>query len=303
MPDKLGYMVNDLDRAGVENEHDAFLSGAADPETLSVVIAGDIPILRVVGEAIEAAFPLGLLPQPAVPVQQVMLGRLEGRTVLGTLFDAAVAERLKEQPGFRVQDLRSLAVHRVLPPGRLGMLAQAKSLLHWHTTHPFCSRCGGATTAAQAGLRRDCPACGGQHFPRTDPVSIMLIVRGDACLLGRQTRFLPGMYSCLAGFISPGETLEDAVRREVKEEAGIRVGEVRYVASQPWPFPSSLMIGCRGEALDDTITLDRDELEDGRWFGRDEVRRMLARDHPDGLQAPVDMAIANLLLRAFVAEG
>jgi NAD+ diphosphatase len=129
---------------------------------------------------------------------------------------------------------------------------------------------------------------------------IMLVTRGEHCLLGRQARFVAGSYSCLAGFLEPGETIEDAVRREVFEEAGIRVGRVEYLASQPWPFVSSLMIGCRGEAETEAITLDRDELEDGRWFHRDEVRQMLARAHPDGLITPPPMAIAHLLMRAFV---
>jgi NAD+ diphosphatase len=152
------------------------------------------------------------------------------------------------------------------------------------------------------GYRRDCPACGAQHFPRTDPVAIMLTVHGDRCLLGRQRRFLPGMYSCLAGFIEPGETIEDAVRRETREESGILVGRVDYRASQPWPFPASLMIGCVAEALTTEITRDDEELEDCRWFDRDEVRRMFAGDHPDGLLPPNRIAIAHHLLRGFIAD-
>ena len=126
------------------------------------------------------------------------------------------------------------------------------------------------------GYRRDCPNCGAEHFPRTDPVVIMLAIDGERCLLGRQARFAPGMYSCLAGFVEPGETIEDAVRRETAEEAGITVGRVRYHASQPWPFPSSLMIGCHAEALSRDIVRDDAELEACRWFSRAEVRAMLA---------------------------
>ena len=130
----------------------------------------------------------------------------------------------------------------------------------------------------------------------------MLVTRGDHCLLGRQTRFVAGSYSCLAGFISPGETIEDAVRREIMEEAGVRVGQVAYIASQPWPFPSSLMIGCFGEALSEAITIDRTELEDARWFARREVAAMLARTHPDGLITPPPMAIAHHLMQTWVAR-
>ena len=141
------------------------------------------------------------------------------------------------------------------------------------------------------------------HFPRTDPVVIMLVTRGDACLLARQARFAPGMYSCIAGFVEPGETLEDAVRRESWEEAGLRVGNVRYLASQPWPFPSSIMMGCIAEALGDEITLDMTELEEGRWFPREEVLQMLEGKHPDGLACPQHIAIANTLVRAWALEG
>jgi NAD+ diphosphatase len=302
MPHQLGFVVNDLDRAGVERDHDALARHAEDPRALTILIAGDNAVLRTKPDGLSA-----LLPTTAVngagPVRdRVFLGLLADVPVIGTQLEAAAAEHFRDESRFRVTDVRSIAVQGLVPAGELGILAQAKALLYWHGQHPFCAKCGAPTVVASAGLRRDCTACGGQHFPRTDPVTIMLISRGEKCILGRQTRFIPGMYSCLAGFVSPGETIEDAVRREVLEEAGIRVGRVRYEASQPWPFPASLMIGCRGEALDDEITLDRDELEDGRWFSRQEVRQMLDKTHPDGLKAPVEMAIANLLLRRFVEQ-
>ena len=153
------------------------------------------------------------------------------------------------------------------------------------------------------GWKRVCPACAAEHFPRVDPVAIMLVASGDDCLLGRQARFPEGVWSCLAGFIEPGETVEEAVRREVQEEAGVAVGAVRYLGAQPWPFPSSLMIGCRAEALAREIVVDRLELEDARWFPRAEARAMLDRTHPDGLTTPPPLAIAHHLIRAFVAEG
>jgi NAD+ diphosphatase len=150
------------------------------------------------------------------------------------------------------------------------------------------------------GYRRHCPACGTDHFPRTDPVAIMLTATREKCLLGRGRHFAPGMYSALAGFIEPGETIEAAVRRETLEEAGIRLGRVVYHASQPWPFPYSLMIGCFGEPLNEDIQADLNELEDCRWFNRDEVRTMLDRQHADGLITPPKGAIAHHLIRAWV---
>jgi len=149
------------------------------------------------------------------------------------------------------------------------------------------------------GTSRTCPSCNIETFPRVDPVVIMLAIEGDRCLLGRQARFAPGMFSALAGFLEPGETIEEAVRREVMEESGVRVGRVAYHSSQPWPFPHSLMIGCHAEALSTEIDRDAEELEDCRWFDREEVRLMLAGTHPEGLNAPFPMAIAHHLIKAF----
>ncbi len=156
---------------------------------------------------------------------------------------------------------------------------------------------------AIAGWRRDCPVCKATHFPRTDPVVIMLAVDGEACLLGRQPRFPKGMYSALAGFLEPGETIEAAVRREIREEAGVVCGAVQYFASQPWPFPASLMIGCFAEAEGRRIEVDRVELEDARWFGRDEAVALIEGRHPDGLTAPMPMAIAHHLLKRWAYKG
>jgi NAD+ diphosphatase len=199
-------------------------------------------------------------------------------------------------------DLRGLAAGAVLSPEHIGALAQARSFTLWNTRHRFCANCGTLTTSAAGGYRRDCPACQAQHFPRTDPVVIMLTIdtAGNRALLGRSARFNAGMYSCLAGFVEHGETIEDAVRRETSEEAGIRVGRVRYFASQPWPFPASLMIGCHAEALSTDIHTDTEELEDCRWFSRAEVRQMLAGTHPEQITAPIPMAIAHHIIRAWV---
>lgn len=237
----------------------------------------------------ESAVRSGLLDETVV-----LLGTRDGSPRL-----AAMA-RHAEGSAIKAIDLRSLAVQGVVSGKHLGALALARSLLHWHATHGFCPRCGASSRPRQGGFRRDCTGCGAQHFPRTDPVAIMLAVRGDHCLLGRQARFPAGIYSCLAGFIEPGETIEDAVRRETFEESGVRIGAVRYLSSQPWPFPSSLMIGCHAEALSDTITRDEAELEDCRWFSRDEAAQLLAGRHPAGLSAPPPIAIAHQLLQTFV---
>ena len=180
------------------------------------------------------------------------------------------------------------------------LAATARAVLMWHRSHGFCAQCGAASDMVQAGWQRSCPACGTQHFPRTDPVVIMLVERAGKCLLGRSPRFPPGMVSCLAGFMEPGETIEDAVRRETAEEAGITVGRVAYFASEPWPFPMSLMIGVRGEALDAEIRIDEVELEMCRWFDRAEVAQLIAGTHPEGWTAPPSIAIAHHLIRSFL---
>jgi NAD+ diphosphatase len=201
-----------------------------------------------------------------------------------------------------VTDLRSIAVRGLVAQDHLPPIALAKAMLHWHARHKYCSNCGAPTRVTQCGWRRDCPRCEGQHFPRTDPVVIMLAVKGDRCLLGRSGRFGPGMWSCLAGFVEPGESIADATRRETKEEAGIDCGRVTFFESQPWPFPSSLMIGCHTEALSEEITVDRDELEDARWFDRDEIVLMLKRQHPKELFTPPPVAIAHHIIRAWVED-
>jgi NAD+ diphosphatase len=200
-------------------------------------------------------------------------------------------------------DLRSLAVAGMLPQGELAILAQARSLLHWHERHGFCANCGAKTEIKDAGYRRHCGACMTDHFPRTDPVIIIAVRRGARMLLGRQSAWPEGMYSTLAGFMEPGETIEEAARREVFEEAGIRVGEIRFHSNQPWPFPSSLMIGLIGEALTDEIVIDPKELETARWFEQGEVQSMLQGTHPQGLKAPLPLAIAHHLIRACIQSS
>ena len=182
-----------------------------------------------------------------------------------------------------------------------GNAAMARGILEWHRTHRFCARCGAASAPVKGGWSRRCPSCGGAHFPRTDPVVIMLITHGNDVLLGRSPGWPKGMYSLLAGFMEPGETIEQAVRREVMEETRVKVGEVRYLASQPWPFPASLMIGCAGEALDTEITLDPVELEDAIWISRERCMRAMRGEDPDVLPARRG-AIARHLLDMWLQD-
>jgi NAD+ diphosphatase len=232
----------------------------------------------------------------------VFLGLVDNTARYAVSLAPAAAEALKARGDFVVTDLRSIAVRALVEAEHLPPLAEGKALLVWHARHRFCPNCGSPTNVVEAGWRRDCPSCHAQHFPRTDPVVIMLPVDGERCLLGRSHRFQAGMWSCLAGFVEPGEAIEDAVRRETREEAGIICGRVAYFASQPWPFPTSLMIGCHAQALSKEIVIDRHELEDARWFDREEVAAMLLQRHPGGLTTPPHVAIAYHIIRAWVEE-
>jgi NAD+ diphosphatase len=298
MQPTLGFVTNPLVRHSAERDPEALARALADPRRRIVLLAGDDPILRA-GEPASALLAATEVHRASEHREEVLLGTLDGHPVVARLAAAEAAGLFAEDPAFLAADLRSIALRGLVPPEELGIIAMAKSILDWHRRHRFCANCGAPTALAQAGFRRDCAACGTQHFPRTDPVVIMLVADGDHCLLGRQSRFAPGMYSCLAGFLEPGETIEDAVRRETFEEAGIRVGRVTYARSQPWPFPSSLMIGCIGEALSREITIDAEELEDARWFHRDEIRLMLDGAHPQDLFAANPIAIAHHLVRGW----
>jgi NAD+ diphosphatase len=201
-------------------------------------------------------------------------------------------------------DVRALAP--TIAPGEAAVLAEARSLLDWHARHRFCAQCGAPTEIAAAGWKRRCPSCRASHFPRTDPVVIMLAIRGERALLGRNRRRPGARFSCLAGFVEPGETPEEAVRREVREESGVRCGRVRYLGAQPWPFPSSLMMGFLAEALTEEIAVDPEELAEARWFSRDEIREMVARaangpDDPTQVSLPAPMAIAHQICRRWAS--
>jgi NAD+ diphosphatase len=181
------------------------------------------------------------------------------------------------------------------------LAATARAILQWHKSHGHCANCGGKSEPSMGGWQTDCAACGRHHFPRTDPVVIMLILNGDRVLMGRSPGWPERMYSLLAGFIEPGETIEAAVRREVFEEAGVQVGQVDYLASQPWPFPASLMFGCKGQAISEAITVDPVEIEDAMWVTREEMMTVFAGEHPL-INAPRNGAIAHFILHNWLAD-
>lgn len=224
--------------------------------------------------------------------------------------DALLLGYLDDAPLFVVGDgdgsapaMRSpalMAALAVMPAADVALYGVARSLVDWHSRHGFCAKCGHASVVAHGGWARSCPNCGALHFPRTDPVVIMAVEHGDRVLLGRQPSWPAGRYSALAGFVEVGESVEEAVAREVLEEAGVAVDAVRYVASQPWPFPSQLMIACIATARDDALRIDATELEHAFWATRDEVRAALAGDTSRFI-APPGHAIARSLLAAWVA--
>jgi NAD+ diphosphatase len=272
-----------VDRDGLTRGDVAALAAAW--ETASVLVVDENGKVAVDGTS------LVLLPSSEAPEGE----RLYLGTHSGTAFFAVVASPPRRL-GTQLRGLRELAA--VLSERDAGLLVHAVGLANWHAAHPCCSRCGSPTTVAQGGSLRLCPVDGSQHFPRSDPAVIVLVTDGaDRCILGRQATWPPGRYSTLAGFVEPGESAESAVVREVSEECGVTVTDVSYRGSQPWPFPSSLMIGYRALAPAEAAPSVQDgELEDVRWFTRDEVDAM-------GLTRPPAPSIAQALIAEWLAES
>ena len=299
----LGYTHSSLERAAeLRSDHDAIAQLAGQLDVGTYVIGGDLIVMKKGDRVHHPLFSLDEARALAPASEIVFLGLLQGVGRFGYGISPVTAASLKTCGDFHVTDLRSIAVYGLAAAEHLPPIAEAKALLNWHARHRFCANCGESTQATQAGWRRDCPKCKAEHFPRTDPVAIMLAVDGEHCLLGRSPRFVPTMWSCLAGFIEPGESIEDAVRRETHEEAGITCGRVVYFHSQPWPFPSSLMIGCHVQALTRDIVVDRRELEDARWFSKSEIETMMLRRHPEGLTTPPPVAVAHHIIRAWLED-
>ena len=280
----VGFTGSTLDRAdALRKDPGAIIAARADPAARWLVFDDLRPVLK------DGAVVWAYRSDVPHDAPSVFLGLDDGRPRFAA---AASAADLDGEP------VDARAAGTLLPASDAASVAHGRSLLDWHARHRFCANCGAPTEVQKAGHARHCPACGAEHFPRTDPVVIMLALHGDRALVGRQPRFPRRFFSALAGFVEPGESLEEAVARELYEEAGIRTTRVRYIASQPWPFPSSLMIGAFAESLGDTLTLDGDELEDARWVSRAEVRAACAGTG-DWL-APPPLAIARTLLDAWV---
>lgn len=236
--------------------------------------------------------------------QEVFLGLADGSPRFAVELPMTAAREVPGQTGTTFRGVREIAPLLTAPEASTAALG--RSLIAWHSTHRYCPGCGSPAESAEAGHARRCTAepCGLTQFPRTDPVVIMLVYRGGRCLLARAVRarrYAPGLHSCLAGYVEPGESIEEAVRRETWEEAGLRIGRVRYHSSQPWPFPSALMIGCFAEALPGELRIDPVELESARWFTREELRLAVERWNEDGaLRVPPPLTIAHQLARAWL---
>ncbi|WP_395448374.1 NAD(+) diphosphatase [Aminobacter sp. UC22_36] len=293
----LGFAGNIIDRQSEKRSDDSARLALAEPDARLLLVASGRLVLDFSDTSPTPYFTLAAAEALGAQTgEAILLGRADDIAMLA-LPITAEQEVLPEH--LKAIDFRSILAQRLTDEAGLGALAQGAALLAWNASHRFCGRCGAETEMRAGGYKRRCTGCGTEHFPRTDPVAIMLTVSGDKCLMGRGRHFAPGVYSALAGFIEPGETIEAAVRRETLEEAGIRLGRVVYHSSQPWPFPYSLMIGCYGEALNEDISIDADELEDCRWFPRDEVLQMLDGTHPGALRVPPGHAIAHQLIRTW----
>jgi NAD+ diphosphatase len=280
----LGFTGARLDRAdSLRSNAEGFAAATADPRALCLVLDG-----------------IDFVPGEGGGLRWETLDPADDRALLLLGLDEAGVPHFVREPAANAHiDARSRTVMRLLPllsGAEAALYGGARSLVDWHARHRFCAACGTPTDLFRAGWGRRCGNCNAEHFPRVDPVVIMLAECDGRVLVGRQGGFPPGFFSALAGFVEPGESLEEAVARELFEEAGIRVSNVSYIASQPWPFPSSLMIGCRAVAHDPALTLDTTEIEAAMWVDKAEVRAALAGDIGAPFMAPPSLAIARHLL-------
>ena len=289
-----------LDRADHLRTEPDILGTAADADDAKVMILAEDQILT--GPMGEITW---LSPRKCkyLPVsEKIFLGISEGVYHYAAALNGAVDDFADMFTDDKFRDARGIAMKAGHAHPELGIIAQAKSILSWHTSHRFCSNCGAESRLVKAGYERQCDACGKNHFPRTDPVVIMLACHGDKALLGRGPHLPPNFFSALAGFMEPGETIEEAVARELMEEAGVTATSVEIVANQPWPWPSSLMVGCMAQVENTKLTLDEKEIDDARWFSKEDVKASLNGETPDVLLPPA-IAIAHDLIQHWLKNG
>lgn len=290
-----------LDRAYDKRSEDGFLKDRlADPNSILIPLWRGDPLIAGGKAAFLSAAALSELP-PDAP--RVFLGLLNGAAHFAVDLSAAAdhPERAPFADIGEYEPIRSAA--GMIDKADLAMIGHARWLFEWHSKHLHCAVCGAATNIKDGGAKRQCPDCGAEHFPRSDPVAIVLAIHEDACLLGRGPHFPPGFLSALAGYVEAAETPEEAARRELFEEAGVRLGDVRYQFSQPWPFPSSLMMGFIADAEGRELNLDKEEIEEARWVSITDVRALLAGESVDGIFLPPKFTIARQLLERWAGEA
>jgi NAD+ diphosphatase len=305
------FAGNPLDRASYRRPDEAWLAARlADPDSLALAMWNGQPLVEDAKDSKDPKAGGAQLAYLAAGMAKALAGGAERLLFLGLWKQTAIfavdidsdtdpADGPLEGLG-RFEDLRAVATR--LPAGEAAIAATAKSMFEWRRRHRYCAACGAPSEPVEGGWKRLCPTCGAQHFPRTDPVVIMLPVQAERCLLGRQAAWPKGMYSALAGFLEPGESIEEACARELFEEAAVRALSVRYHSTQPWPYPSSLMIGLIATIEAGQPVADNIEIDEVRWFSRDEARALVAGNHPDA-RAPGALAIAHQLIRAWAEEG
>jgi NAD+ diphosphatase len=304
MIDGIPFSGDPLDRAGNERRNpDWVAEKLAAPDSRFLAFWRLNPLTTASDETQIVWLDRSVLAHQAENDEPVLLGMKDGvahfAVDLSPLSDPIFELGIE---GAAFNDTRAVAGR--LTSGAAGTVAHGRSMIDWHSRHRFCPKCGQPTLPREAGSMRKCDSCGADHFPRTDPVVIMVVWRGDRCILGRQKAWAPGFYSAIAGFVDQGETIEEAVRREVKEEIGLDVDEIVYRASQPWPFPSSLMIGCFAHATGDVEKVDPFELDGARWFTRDEVRQAIRRPDPVlGFAMPGSVAIAHHIIKDWCEQS
>lgn len=288
-----------IDRADHLRTDPEILGTLAETETARVMVLAEEQILTgSVGEITWlSARQCGYLPV----AEKIFLGVSDNAHHYAATLNGSVDDFADMFGESKFRDARGIAMKAGYAHPELGIIAQAKSVLSWHTSHRFCSNCGNESQLVKAGYERQCQKCGKNHFPRTDPVVIMLACHGDKALLGRGPHLPPNFFSALAGFMEPGETIEEAVARELMEEAGVTAISVEIVANQPWPWPSSLMIGCMAQVEDTKLTLDEKEIDDARWVTKEEIRASLKGETPDMLVPPA-IAIAYDLLQYWLGQ-